>query len=89
MGRILPVRGCAQTTPQKRRRVTIHLSLNHDPLDFVEADLVAPTIAELRRARRGMGSPAATSTGRTGDLIATSWRESGMVRLKSSRLQGP
>jgi hypothetical protein len=54
MGQILPVRGCAQITPQKGRRVTIHISLNHDPLDLIVAHLVAPAIVKLRRARRGM-----------------------------------
>jgi hypothetical protein len=29
-------------------------SLNHDPLDLIEADLIAPTIAKLRCTRRGM-----------------------------------
>jgi hypothetical protein len=28
--------------------------LNHDALDLIEAELVAPAIVELRRARRGM-----------------------------------
>src|SRR5258708_37046564 len=27
---------------------------NHDPLDLIEAELVAPAIVELRRARRGV-----------------------------------
>jgi hypothetical protein len=28
--------------------------LDHDPLDLIEADLIAPAIIELRGARRGM-----------------------------------
>ena len=28
--------------------------LDHDPLDLIEADLIAPTVVELRRARRGV-----------------------------------
>jgi hypothetical protein len=27
---------------------------NHDPLDLIEAELVAPAVVELRRARRGV-----------------------------------
>jgi hypothetical protein len=30
------------------------MRLDHDPLDLIEAHLVAPAIAELRRAGRGM-----------------------------------
>ena len=33
---------------------TIHDHLNHHPLDFVEADLVAALVVELSRPRRGM-----------------------------------
>src|SRR5260370_37354613 len=29
-------------------------ALNHNPLDFIEAEFIAPGIIELRRARRGM-----------------------------------
>src|SRR5712671_3598986 len=54
MRQILPVRGCAQITSQKWRRVTIHISLNHDPLDLIEAELVPPAIVELGRARRSV-----------------------------------
>jgi hypothetical protein len=28
--------------------------LDHNPLDLIEADLIAPSIVELRRAHRGM-----------------------------------
>src|SRR5271169_3677290 len=28
--------------------------LNHDPLDLIEAELVAPPVVELRRSRRGV-----------------------------------
>jgi hypothetical protein len=28
--------------------------LNNDPLDLIEANLIAPAIVELRRTRRGM-----------------------------------
>jgi hypothetical protein len=28
--------------------------LNHNPLDLIEAELVAPAVVELRRARRGV-----------------------------------
>jgi hypothetical protein len=31
--------------------------LNHDPLEFIQADLVAPAIVELRCARGKHGSP--------------------------------
>src|SRR6478672_9885591 len=36
-----------------RRRVT-HFWLDHDALDLIEADLIAPAIVELGRARRGV-----------------------------------
>src|ERR1700737_757364 len=31
----------------------MRMGSNHDPLDLIEADLIAPAIVELRRARRG------------------------------------
>src|ERR1700730_16416346 len=31
-----------------------HNRLNHNPFDLIEAQLVAPAIVELRRARRGV-----------------------------------
>src|ERR1700731_67638 len=36
-----------------RRRVN-HFFLDHDALDLIEADLIAPAIVELGRARRGV-----------------------------------
>src|SRR5947208_3483202 len=37
-----------------RHMLSSRLISNHDPLDLIEADLIAPAVVELRRARRGM-----------------------------------
>jgi hypothetical protein len=42
------------TSPANNRLMPVLSGSNHNPLDLIEAELVATSIVELRRARRRM-----------------------------------
>ena len=72
-----------------RRRVN-HFCLDHDALDLIEADLIAPAIVEPGRARRGVrGSPSPCASAPITPAIARTTAKQLSLFMRSLREANP